>query len=317
MTNSVFNRKSIGMLFGLFILAAFTTEHTIPENDVALGKALFFDPILSADRTVSCASCHKPEHGFADILPFSYGVDSTLTTRNTPSVKNVLFRSRFFWDGRASSLEQQALMPITNPDEMNLPLDQALERLRQSETYSKAFLNIYKRPVDTASLAAAIAAYERTLESTFTPFDLWMEGQEDAVSESAKRGKAIFIDKANCFECHFGPDFTQDEMLNIGIYDGKKYSDPGLAGVTNDRADLGKFKVPSLRNIAQTAPYMHNGMFKTLREVIEYYNNPEKVIPHPVNVSDRLKKPLNLSAQEKEDLLAFLMSLSDKEVANK
>lgn len=305
------NSLLVGII--VLILAAFSTDSLTIDNEIELGKALFFDPLLSSDQSVSCASCHKPEHGFADILPFSYGVDSILTTRNVPSVKNVLSRSRYFWDGRAATLEEQALMPISNPNEMNLPLEEAVKRLQASEKYKTAFLNIYNRPPDKVALALAIAAYERTLESAYTPFDLWMEGQEDAVSESAKRGKTIFIEKANCFECHFGPDFTQDELLNIGIYDGKQYADPGLAGITKDPADLGKFKVPSLRNVANTAPYMHNGMFKTLRQVIDYYDDPKKIIPHPINVSERLKEPLHLTEQEKIDLEAFLISLSDKE----
>lgn len=293
-------------------LAGFSTDNEIPGTEVELGKALFFDPILSSDQSISCASCHKPEHGFADTSAFSIGVNNKFTTRNTPSVKNVLSRSLFFWDGRASTLEEQALMPITNPDEMNLPMETAIRRLTESRLYKKAFNDIYKRDPDEKTLATAISAYERTLESSYTPFDLYMEGNEEAISESAKRGRDIFVGKANCFECHFGPDFTQDELLNIGIYNTKKYSDEGLGKITKNQSDNGKFKVPSLRNVAHTAPYMHNGMFSTLREVINYYNNPESVIHDPVNVSTRLTKPLKLTELEKDDLEAFLISLSDK-----
>lgn len=298
--------------FGAFKSATDSIE-MIPETAAELGKKLFFDPILSADHSISCASCHKPEYGFADNIPFSFGIDSILTNRNTPSVKNVLSRSLFFWDGRASTLEEQALMPIENPNEMNLSIGEAVRRLNDNKAYANAFQVIYHQPADPNTLAKAIAAYQRTLESTYTAFDRYMEGDETAISESAKRGKEIFLGKANCFECHFGPDFTQDELLNIGIYDSLKYADLGYGGITNIRSDMGKFKVPSLRNVAHTAPYMHNGMFADLRAVIDYYNDPEKVIAQPQNVTDRLLKPLNLTEQEKQDLEAFLISLSDQD----
>ncbi len=293
-------------------LAAFQTEEPdLPKSEAELGKVLFFDPLLSGNKTISCASCHKEQFGFADNVAFSFGIDSILTTRNTPTVKNVLARNKYFWDGRATTLEEQALKPIENPDEMNLSLEIAYERLNNSSFYKKAFKNIYRRKANQTTLASALAAYERTLESTFTAWDRFSEGDENAISESAKRGRFIFMEEANCFECHFGPDFTVDEMVNIGTYNGKDLNDKGLAGITGVVSDEGKFKVPGLRNIIKTAPYMHNGMFKTLREVIEYYNNPDSFINNAVNVDIRLKKPLNLTEQQKLDLENFLIALSD------
>lgn len=283
----------------------------LPKSEAELGKILFFDPILSGNNKISCATCHKEEFGFADNVAFSFGIDSILTTRNTPTVKNVLARNKYFWDGRATTLEEQALKPIENPDEMNLSLEVAYRRLNNDPFYKKAFKAIYRRKADQSTLASAIAAYERTLESTFTAWDRFSEGDENAISESAKRGRFIFMEEANCFECHFGPDFTVDEMINIGIYNGKDLKDKGLAGITGKAEDEGKFKVPGLRNIIKTAPYMHNGMFKTLREVIEYYNNPDSFITNSLNVDVRLRKPLNLTEQQKVDLENFLIALSD------
>jgi len=293
------------------LAADFPTHSFTPKTEAELGKQLFFDPILSGDRSISCGSCHKPEYGFADNVPFSFGIDSTKTTRNTPTVKNVLARSRFFWDGRANTLEEQALKPIENPDEMNLPISVAVERLNNNPQYRRAFKKIFGRKPDSLNLAHAIAAYERTLESTYTAWDRFHNGDTKAMSASAQRGRELFLEKANCFECHFGPDFTIDEMVNIGIYDEVNYTDKGLGAITGNAADNGKFKVPGLRNIIKTAPYMHNGMFATLRDVIEYYNNPDSVIPNAVNVDPRLRKPLHLTEQEKQDLEAFLIALSD------
>jgi len=305
------------LLLPIILVCCILLAAGLPQTDdlaiteAQLGKKLFFDPILSGDKKVSCASCHKPEYGFADNIPFSFGVDSTPTTRNTPTVKNVLARSRFFWDGRATTLEEQALKPIENPDEMNLPIHIALRRLNENTRYRRAFKKIYGKEADSTNLAHAIAAFERTLESTFTAWDRYALGDSTALSASAIRGRELFLNKANCFECHFGPDFTFDEMINIGIYDGVKYRDKGLGAITGNTEDDGKFKVPGLRNIVKTAPYMHNGMFATLREVIEYYNNPDSFISHPINVDPRLKKPLHLTEQEKRDLEAFLIALSD------
>lgn len=309
------NIKIILVVSVITVLTVFASykspDKDLPANEAELGEMLFFDPILSSDKTVSCGSCHKPEHGFADNIPFSFGVDSTLTTRNTPTVKNVLARTKYFWDGRAVTLEEQALKPIENPDEMNLPITEAIRRLNSDPFYKKAFKKIFKKKANPLNLSHAIAAYEKTLESNNTAFDRYSKGDDSAMSEAALRGREIFVEKANCFECHFGPDFTQDEMINIGIYDGKRYTDKGLGGITGKPKDNGRFKVPGLRNVANTAPYMHNGMFATLREVIDFYNDPDRIIPEALNVDVRLIKPLNLTEQEKQDLEAFLMALSD------
>lgn len=283
-----------------------------PQTPVSLGKILFSDKILSEDYTLSCASCHLPEYAFADTARLSKGVHGRLGNRNTPSAMNLADRSSFFWDGRAASLEEQALGPIANPVEMNLPIDQAVQRLRQHPFYQLAFQEAFGQAPSKETLAQALAAFQRTLE-TSSPYDEFMAGKEDAISESAKRGLEIFNVKGKCFDCHFGPDFTGDEFRSIGLFDGQKYLDKGRYDQTKDSTDLGKFKVPGLRNVAITGPYMHDGSFKTLREVIEYYNNPNDFLPHGINRDTLLAKPLGLTDQEMIDLENFMISLTAKQ----
>lgn len=291
----------------------------IIHSEAQLGEALFFDPILSRDSSVSCASCHKPDHAFADNVAFSKGIFGQVTTRNTPSAMNQTDRNFYFWDGRSESLEHQALGPVENSGEMDFPGSLLVKRLLKNERYRKAFVNVYSKEPSKNLIAAAIAAYERTLETSKSPFDKYMTGEDtSALSVSAKRGLVVFNEKGKCFDCHFGSDMTgNDQFRNIGIYDGKKYNDKGRFLISNQDKDLGAFKVPGLRNIAQTAPYMHNGMFKTLREVIDYYDTPDKFIPNSINRDSLLKKPLGLTENEKQDLENFLRTLSDERFSNK
>jgi cytochrome c peroxidase len=282
-----------------------------------LGEMLFFDPILSEDSSISCASCHKPQFAFADTVPFSRGVHGKMAARNTPSAMNVSARETLFWDGRAATLEQQALGPIENPNEMNLPLAEALKRLNRSKKYRHLFFSIFKSAPTTQTLAAAIAAYERTLETGDTPNDRWLNDVPNSMTEQQVRGRDIFRVKAKCFECHFTPDFTADEFRSIGLFNGKDHNDSGRYHVTKKRADIGKMKVPGLRNVAVTAPYMHNGRFKTLREVIDYYDNPKALMPDGLNRDSILSEPLHLTEQDKQDLEAFLHTLTDDRFTKK
>lgn len=281
------------------------------EARAELGRKLFFDPILSSDRTISCASCHKPEFAFADNAPVSKGVGGALGTRNTPSVMNSTARVSFFWDGRARSLEEQARFPIENPVEMNLPIEQALERLNADPYYSAEFQRLYGGPATVKSLGSALAAFQKTLETTNSPYDRYQLGDDDALSPAAKRGRLLFIDKANCATCHAGEDFTSDRFENIGLYNGKELNDRGRGAITGLPQDDGMFKVPGLRNVALTAPYMHNGMFATLREVVEYYNDPDRFVSDSINRDAKLDKPLGLTEDEIDDIVAFLESLTD------
>lgn len=282
-----------------------------PKSEEELGKLLFFDKILSADKSISCASCHIPEFAYADTSAFSKGVGGKLGNRNTPSAMNMFARDFLFWDGRATTLEEQALGPIENPIEMNLPIAEAIKRLNENENYKKYFKAIFKEKPNKKNLAIAISAFERTLETANSAFDKWGQGDTLAISESARRGRRLFIGKANCFDCHFGPDFTVDEFRNIGLYNEKEHNDKGRFDVTKDNNDIGKFKVPGLRNIAVTAPYMHNGSFTTLRDVIEYYNEPSKFTKGSINRDELIIDNLNLTEQEKQDIEAFLISLTD------
>jgi cytochrome c peroxidase len=281
-----------------------------------LGHRLFFDPLLSSDRTVSCASCHKPEHAFADDRQLSLGVGGKLGTRNTPSVMNASGRTTLFWDGRAETLEDQAIFPIENPIEMALPIAEALARINADPVYAKQFELAYGGPATARSLGRALAAFQKTLDTVDSPYDRYSHGEEGAISESARRGRLLFIGRGKCADCHSGEDFTSDRFRNIGLYDGGKLNDRGRGAVTQQPQDDGQFKVPSLRNVAVTAPYMHNGAFKTLREVIDYYDAPDKVVPAARGRDASLSAKLSLTEQEKRDLEAFLRSLTDDRFQN-
>ena len=223
-------------------------------------------------------------------------------------------RLQFFWDGRAATLEEQALEPIESSHEMALPIDDALARVNADERYGPAFQKLFNGPATRKSLGRAIAAFEKTLETANSPYDRYAKGDSTAISESAIRGRLIFIGKGNCANCHSGEDFTSDRYKNIGLYDGQALNDRGRGMVTGNAEDNGLFKVPSLRNVAVTAPYMHNGMFRTLSEVIDYYNDPDTHGASPRRDSV-LDKPLGLAPQEISDLEAFLRALTDDQFA--
>jgi cytochrome c peroxidase len=299
------------------LLAAFVPSGNTPQTSEDLGRLLFEDKILSSDHSISCASCHIAAFAFGDTSAVSLGVGGQKGTRNTPAITNMSFRSTFFWDGRSPSLEHQVLQPIENPVEMNLPLPVALERLRQSARYQGYFRSIYGKQPDSLSLADALASFVRTLETGNTPFDRWMRDEEPAMSASAVRGRKIFMEKGKCFDCHFGPDFTGDEFRNIGLFDGKELNDSGRFAISKDSSDLGRFKVPGLRNVGVSAPYMHNGSFRTLREVIDYYDQPDKFVTHSINRDTLFARPLGLTEQEKTDLEAFLHALTDDRFVKK
>lgn len=296
------------LLFGF----SFDENKASIKNKAALGKLLFNETMLSLDSSVSCASCHKPEFAFADTAAFSMGIHGKPSSRNTSSVLNMKNRPYYFWDGRANSLADQALMPIENPDEMGLPIKEAVARLNQSEKYRKLFKKIFRQLPNEKNLALAIAAFEETLETVDSKFDDWSNNISE-LSESEERGRALFVgDKAKCFDCHSMEDFTDDGFKNIGLFNGKEANDSGRYRITRKLADIGKFKTPGLRNIAVTPPYMHDGRFKTLEQVVSYYNTPFMFVDDPVNMDSALMKPLGLTQQEKKDLVSFLKTLTDK-----
>ncbi|MFC4313933.1 cytochrome-c peroxidase [Steroidobacter flavus] len=287
----------------------------LQERDAArveLGRKLFSDPLLSSDRTVSCASCHKPEKAFADDVAFSVGVGGAKGERNTPTLLNVGGRTSMFWDGRAETLEDQAIFPIENPIEMNLPIAEAIQRLEASADYKQLFAVAYEGKITPRTVGRALAAFQKTLKSFDTPYDSFNLGDDSAISASAKRGRLLFIGRAKCADCHSGNDFTSERFRNIGLFDGAQLSDRGRGKVTGNPADDGQFKVPTLRNVAVTAPYMHNGMFKTLREVISYYSEPDKVVPGQKGRDASMGEPLRLTPEEIEDIESFLRTLTDR-----
>jgi len=321
--NSTFRKNQFvfGSVFLAFIFSFCSgpDKERIILTEKELGENLFFDPIVSRDSSISCAGCHKPEFAFADNVAFSRGISSHFTTRNTPSAMNQSDRNFYFWDGRSETLEHQAMGPVENPGEMDFPATLLVKRLMKNVKYKEAFLRVYSKLPSKELIAQAIASYERTLETSKSPFDKYMSGEDTTLFlESAKRGLTIFNNKGKCFDCHFGVDFTgNDQFRNIGLYNGKNLNDKGRITISRLEKDLGSFKIPGLRNIAQTSPYMHNGMFKTLREVIDYYNEPDKFVSNSLNRDSLLKKPLGLTETEKKDLEAFMMSLSDERFSKK
>ena len=307
------------LAFAWLVLALQDPKQTIPDlSKVELGQKLFFDPALSLDSSVSCASCHMPQYAFSDTLSFSRCVHGRFGLRNAPSIMNLNANELMFYDGRAKDLKDQVHFPIQDPNEMNLAMEVLVQRLLKDKRYKAYFQTVFHENPNAENLADAIAEFEKTLQTSNTPFDAFMSGDESAISESAKRGRDLFLsDKTKCFDCHFGPDFTGDEFRNIGLYDGIQWSDRGRFNVSKDSADLGRFKVPGLRNVGVTGPYMHNGAFKTLEQVIDYYSNLYAVVGKPVNLDTSLVKPLHLTKAEKQDLLSFLNALTDRQFLNR
>lgn len=301
------------MFFVFLSLAALLSfEKTTFQSPEQLGERLFFDPILSLDSTISCSSCHIPQFAFSDTALLSVGVGGLLGRRNSQSITNMSARAHFFYDGRAATLEQQVLMPIQDTLEMRATAELVTSRLRKHPSYGPAFIQLFGNEANMEALGQALAAFVRTLETSDTPFDRWMQNKPGGMSEAAVRGREIFMKKGKCFDCHFSPDFTGDEFRNVGLYTGRRHlSDRGRFDITKDSTDLGKFKVPGLRNVAVTAPYMHNGMFRTLEEVIEFYDTPNQIVPGALNRDTLLNEPLRLTVEEKADLKLFLEALTD------
>ena len=295
----------------------------IPNNNpqtiegVALGKKLFFDTKLSGNQTMACASCHAPQHAFTDNTPTSDGIDGVFGTRNSMPLFNLAWNygERFTWDGKELSIERQALEPVQNPIEMHSDWQDVVDRLQSDSDYPELFRLAFKTSTITKELTTkAIAQFERTLISANSKFDRFSLGNT-MITPQEQNGLNVFMDEArgDCFHCHGNPNnplWTDNIFHNNGL--DSNFSDLGLGGVTGNPNDNGKFKSPSLRNLAYTAPYMHDGRFDTLDQVIEQYSTGLQ----PSSTIDPLMKKVaqggvNLSAQDKADLKAFLLSLSD------
>jgi cytochrome c peroxidase len=277
------------------------------RDKVELGKLLFFDTRLSADRSISCASCHNPQFAFTDGSRVSDGIRGHQGKRNAPTIINSSKLKLLFWDGRAATLEEQALGPMVNPLEMGNTHEVIVTRLRDISGYRDLFASVFAEMNFTINhVAEAIAAFERTVVSENSPFDRFRAGDTSALSERQQRGMTLFFGKARCSVCHSEPLFTDGRFHNLGVGADKPLPDDGRAEITKDVIDRGKFKTPSLRDVASTAPYMHDGGLATLEEVIDLYNRGGN--PNP-NLNPRLRA-LGLDESEKADLVAFMRSLS-------
>ncbi len=308
----------------------FPPENPTTPEKAELGKTLFFDRRLSGDGTMSCATCHDPENGFADGLPISLSYPTTRNWRNSPGLVNVAYRKRLFRDGRAATLEDQGLFPMMSPFEMNRNLDYLEEVLKTVPAYVEAFRSIFGGEITRRRVAMAIAAFERTLLSRDTPLDRFLRGEKDALSARQRAGYDLFVGKAGCARCHGGPNLADDRFHNLGVPEDPKKNedprvmatvrfvgkvsgypayrtlaeDPGRFLVTKALPDWKAFATPPLREVAATAPYMHNGAFGTLDEVIDFYDRGGGADPR----KSPMLQPLGLSKEEKASLREFLVT---------
>ena len=275
---------------------------------IAVGRRLFYDTRLSRTQDISCNSCHVQEHAFADPNRVSVGVDGSIGSRNAPALVNLAWGKSFFWHGGASSLEVQAVGPIKNPIEMDMTLADVVERLSQDAAISRALEQAYGDGPSESTITRALASFGRSLVSANSDYDRFLAGEDDALSAAAVRGEALFNgERGQCFHCHVSFNFTNNGFRNNGS--APNDPDEGRREVTQKDSDLGKFKVPTLRNIAVSAPYMHDGALATLDDVIDAYVAGGRGHPN----TDPTIQPLDLSTEDKADLRAFLQALTDEE----
>jgi cytochrome c peroxidase len=291
---------------GLDLLVPVPDDNLLTVPKVELGRRLFFDPIMSRDRQTACASCHRAASAFADTVATSRGAAGRSPTRNTPTLLNRAFARHLFWDGRAATLEDAVLQPVENPRELDLRVTEALTRLSADSGYRESFQAAFSDGVTRPNLARVLASFIRTLLTGDAPLDRFMAGDSAALSIEARLGRRLFLGKANCAACHSGPNLTDDRFHNTGVSWGR---DPGRVAVSSIEYDRGKFRTPTLRNVASTAPYMHDGSVRTLRDVVMFYSRGGN--PNP-NLDHRIGR-LNLREDEVNALVAFLKALSSGE----
>jgi cytochrome c peroxidase len=289
--------------------------HAIPWPDdnpysparAELGRILFFDGRLSSNGIISCAFCHEPGHAFSGSTAFSKGVTGEPDPRHTPTLINRAWGKSQFWDGRAPTLESQVIVPVTNPIEMGMTVDRVVQTVQGIKGYSPLFAAAFgDSTINFDRMAKAIATFERTLVSGNSPYDRYLAGDRSALTKSQKAGLDFFNRKGECAECHTGPNFTTEKFANLGIGMDLENPDPGREVLTKRRGDFGRFKIPTLRDLAHRGPYMHDGRFKTLGEVLDLYAKGGLPNPH----LDTRLTPFYLDEQTKQDLLAFLDSLN-------
>jgi cytochrome c peroxidase len=286
----------------------FPTDNTYAPAKAELGKTLFFDPRLSRSGVQACVSCHNPSFGWEDGHKTAVGENMLSLARNSPTIINRAWGEIFFWDGRAESLEKQAVGPIQAAGEMNTPMDVLIDRLKGIAGYQKKFDEVFPgEGITEKNIAASIATFERTIVSAEAPFDRWVAGDEKAIGEDAKRGFILFNTKANCVSCHSGWTFTDDSFHDIGL---AATDDIGRAKIVPGVPELQfAFKTPGLRNIDQRAPYMHDGSMASLEQVVRHYVDGGQQRPS----LDAEIKPTALNDQEVKDLVAFMQTLTGQD----
>ena len=277
------------------------------ERWVALGRRLFFDPVLSLDRTVACASCHRPDFGFADPRARSRGIGGQETVHHTPTLLNRALGRAFRWDGAAASLEEQVLRPIEDAREMGLALDEALARLAADADYGAAFRALTGGAPDRAALSSALASFVRCLWIGDSPLDRFRAGDVARLDPAETAGLWLYESRGGCWRCHGGANFSDELFHNTGVGSAQGSGPEGRFAVTGDPADRGAFKTPTLRGLARSAPYMHDGSLATLRDVVEHYRRGGN--PNPA--LSPLIRPLELSDADVDHLVAFLQCLSE------
>jgi cytochrome c peroxidase len=285
----------IAIPLGLDLYLPAPDDNSITRDKVALGRKLFSDLRLSRDRSIACATCHNPNRAFTQPLPLATGLGGGKGRRNAPALINRGYGRAFFWDGRVTTLEAQVLEPIQNPNEMGLSLEEASARVK----------------IDTVTISRALASYVRSILSGDSPYDHFVNGDRSALNAEQQLGLQVFRGKGNCTACHVGPNFADEQFHNTGIaWNGGRIDDEGRFAVSNNRRDHGAFKTPTLREVARTAPYMHDGSIASLEDVIDFYSEGGRANPF----LDSEIRPRNFTASEKRALVAFLRSLSGKVV---
>lgn len=283
-------------------------ENLLTKEKIELGRAIFFDKRMSKDNTIACASCHMAKKGFADGMPVSTGIKGQKGGRSAPVSFNRVYSKAQFWDGRAATLEDQSIGPFTNPIEHGFANhDEMVAKMKKMPGYRKLFQEVFGGEITIQDVGRAVASFQRTVLSGNSAVDKYdIGGDQNALSDSAKRGLELFRGKARCTRCHSGFNFTDEKFHNLGIgWDDNKV-DLGRYMETKNPEDIGAFKTPTLREISRTAPYMHDGRFKTLEEVVKFYNQGGVKNPH----QDNTIIPLEMTDDEQQDLVAMLKSLN-------
>lgn len=276
------------------------------EEAVEMGKELFFDTRLSADNSIACATCHKPESGFNDERVLSGGINNHHTERNTPTLLNIGYHKQFMRDGSVQTLEMQALVPLRDTNEMGNDMKVLINKLKAIPHYNQLAKKIFEREFDAFVLTRSLAAFERTLIADKSRWDLFNAGETNQLSASEQRGWKLFSSQLYCAKCHPAPHFTTYELSNNGLYPNyDTIADKGRFRVAEKRNAIGQFKIPTLRNLGYSAPYMHDGSMRELDQVIEHYSKGGSKHPN----QSPIIQPFALTQQEKKDLLAFLLSL--------